>query len=92
MLFQPHLNNRSASSQFATPKTRRRRSVRRHVAGPRLTVEELPPVTKLPALNLAKLFDDIEAEVGLFDGPPDLAAELDHYLYGTPKTNASDGR
>ena len=49
----------------------------------RLTVEELPAATELAALNLAKLFDDIEAEVGMFDGPPDLAAELDHYLQAT---------
>jgi predicted DNA-binding antitoxin AbrB/MazE fold protein len=58
----------------------------------RLTVEALPAATMSPPLNLAKLFDDIEAEVGLFDGPPDLAAESDHYLYGAPKTHSSDGR
>jgi predicted DNA-binding antitoxin AbrB/MazE fold protein len=58
----------------------------------RLTVEELPAETKSPPLNLAKLFDDMEAEVGLFDGPPDLAAESDHYLFGAPKTNPSNGR
>jgi hypothetical protein len=31
------------------------------------------------------LFGNIEAQFGLIDGPPDWAAELDHYLYGTPK-------
>ena len=58
----------------------------------RLTVEELPAATTSPPLNLAKLFDDIEAEVGTFDGPTDLAAESGHYLYGAPKTQSSDGR
>jgi len=57
-----------------------------------LTVEELPAATMSPPLNLAKLFDVIEAEVGLFDGPPDLAAESDHYLCGDPKAKSSDGR
>ena len=58
----------------------------------RLTVEELPRATTSAPLKLAKLFDDIEAEVGLFDGPSDFAAESDHYLYGAPKTHPSDGR
>ena len=58
----------------------------------RLTVEELRASTQLPPLNLANLFDEIESEVGLFDGPEDLAAELDHYLYGAPKADRSDGR
>ena len=31
------------------------------------------------------LFGKIEAEFGLIDGPADWSAELDHYLYGTPK-------
>ncbi len=58
----------------------------------RLTVEALPARTQSAPLNLSKLFADIEAEVGLFDGPVDLAAESDHYLYGAPKTHSSDGR
>jgi hypothetical protein len=31
------------------------------------------------------IFAEIEAEHGLIEGPPDWSAELDHYLYGTPK-------
>ena len=31
------------------------------------------------------LFDRLEAESGLIDGPADWAAEHDHYLYGAPK-------
>jgi hypothetical protein len=31
------------------------------------------------------LFEKIEAKFGLIDGPPDWSAEIDHYLYGTPK-------
>ncbi|MEX2309098.1 MAG: hypothetical protein WD738_15980 [Pirellulales bacterium] len=31
------------------------------------------------------LFDRLESEAGLIDGPMDWAAEHDHYLYGAPK-------
>ena len=31
------------------------------------------------------LFAEIEAEHGVIEGPEDWSAELDHYLYGTPK-------
>jgi hypothetical protein len=34
------------------------------------------------------LFDRLEAEGGLIDGPPNWAAEHDHYLYGAPKKSA----
>lgn len=30
-------------------------------------------------------FEEIQAELGLVEGPVDWAAEHDHYLYGTPK-------
>jgi hypothetical protein len=36
------------------------------------------------------LFDRLEAETGLIDGPADWAAEHDHYLNGAPKK--SDGQ
>jgi hypothetical protein len=35
------------------------------------------------------LFDRLEAEAGLIDGPPDWAAEHDHYLYGAPKKSTN---
>ena len=57
----------------------------------RLTVEQLAVPAEVPPLNLAKFFDEIEATVGLFEGPEDLAADLYHYLYGAPKTSGSDG-
>ncbi len=34
------------------------------------------------------LFDRLEADAGLIDGPSDWAAEHDHYLYGAPKKSA----
>ena len=43
-----------------------------------------------PKSGLAELLDEVQADVGLADGPADWAAEHDHYLYGTPKQ--SDGR
>jgi predicted DNA-binding antitoxin AbrB/MazE fold protein len=55
----------------------------------RLTVEELPAAPLQASPTLSEMLNDIEAEVGLVDGPPDLAAQLDHYLYGAPKS--SDG-
>jgi predicted DNA-binding antitoxin AbrB/MazE fold protein len=58
----------------------------------RLTVEKIGTATVSPPLNMAKFFDGIETDVGLFDGPPDLAAESDHYLYGAPKAPPRDGR
>ncbi len=55
----------------------------------RVTVEadidvpkEDPGPKDLPARDL---FGNIEAKCGLFEGPADMAAELNHYLYGTPK-------
>lgn len=36
-------------------------------------------------IDLASVFQKIEDECGLVDGPPDWSAEHDHYLYGTPK-------
>jgi hypothetical protein len=34
------------------------------------------------------LFDRLETQAGLIDGPTDWAAEHDHYLYGAPKKSA----
>lgn len=57
----------------------------------RVTVEGLHETPQTAPLNLGSLFDTIEAEVGLFDGPSDQAAQLDHYLYGAPKTKSHGG-
>lgn len=55
----------------------------------RVTVEASSNGVNTPPPNAAAVpgdvFGSIEAKCGLFDGPSDLAAELDHYLYGTPK-------
>lgn len=45
----------------------------------------------MPLLNLAEWFDQLVSRHGLVEGPEDWAAELDHYLYGTPKVGRSDG-
>jgi hypothetical protein len=57
-----------------------------------ITVEEAPAALETPPLNLGKWLDEIEAQVGLAEGPQDLSAELDHYLYGAPKRGEPDGR
>ena len=61
-----------------------------------VTVEETPAECDVAAedkngLGLGKFLDCLEAKVGLFDGPADLSAELDHYLYGTSKRSRMDG-
>jgi hypothetical protein len=56
-----------------------------------VTVEEAAAAHDAPPLNLKQFFDEIEAKVGLFDGPEDLSAQLDHYLYGAPKRSDADG-
>jgi hypothetical protein len=35
--------------------------------------------------KVGNIFQQIEEKCGLFEGPEDLAAEHDHYLYGAPK-------
>jgi hypothetical protein len=54
----------------------------------RVTVDagSKPPIANTGPFDV---FDRLEAEVGLVDGPSDWAAEHDHYLFGTPKR--SDG-
>lgn len=53
----------------------------------RVTVDEI--TTPAPGANGSlDLFDRLEAEVGLIDGPADWAAEHDHYLYGAQKKSA----
>jgi hypothetical protein len=55
----------------------------------RITVDaEATPAAH--ATGSLDLFDRLEAEAGLIDGPTDWAAEHDHYLYGAPKK--SDGQ
>jgi len=56
--------------------------------GTRVQVEPLAPSEAPPAhsgADLARFFNELEAEVGLFQGPEDFAREHDHYLYGAPK-------
>ena len=55
-----------------------------------VTVEEAP-MAPASNLSLKELFDRIESETGLMDGPVDWAAQHDHYLYGTPKKHGTDG-
>lgn len=61
----------------------------KHLCPLHVTVDEAAesPASR-QSRNPAKLFDELEAECGLIDGPRDWAAEHDHYLYGaTKKTN-----
>lgn len=55
----------------------------------RVTVDEASATVPGDANGPLDIFDRLEAEVGLVDGPADWAAEHDHYLFGTPKR--SDG-
>jgi hypothetical protein len=50
----------------------------------RITVDETTatPVNVNGALDL---FERLERDAGLIDGPVDWAAEHDHYLYGAPR-------
>jgi hypothetical protein len=57
----------------------------------RVTVEEVAQPQAAGTFDLGKFFQEIEDRVGLFDGPEDLSAELDHYLYGGPKRGDVNG-
>jgi hypothetical protein len=50
----------------------------------RVTVVETGQEAVRPANN-EDLFERLENQAGLIDGPTDWAAEHDHYLYGVPK-------
>jgi hypothetical protein len=50
----------------------------------RITVDATATSTTYPDGSL-DLFERLESETGLIDGPTDWAAEHDHYLYGAPK-------
>jgi hypothetical protein len=50
----------------------------------RITVDQSSPPPS-DATGPIDLFDRLEAEAGLIEGPPDWSAEHDHYLYGAPK-------
>ncbi len=56
-----------------------------------VTAEEVAKPADTPPLNLGEWLDAIVAETGLVEGPEDWAAELDHYLYGTPKRGEHGG-
>jgi len=49
-----------------------------------VTVNE-PAATPRQTNGSLDVFERLEAEGGLIDGPADWAAEHDHYLYGAPK-------
>ncbi len=49
----------------------------------RVTVNEVSG-TRFEANGPINLFDRLEAEVGLVDGPSDWATQHDHFLYGAP--------
>lgn len=53
----------------------------------RITVDNAstPPASGNGPLDL---FDRLESQSGLVDGPTDWASEHDHYLYGAPKKSA----
>ena len=57
-----------------------------------VTVEETTAPTASGGIGLGEMFDRIEAESGLVEGPVDWALEHDHYLYGTPRKSGSDGQ
>ncbi len=57
----------------------------------RVTVEEVPAPGGTRAGSVAAMFDTIESECGLVEGPENWALELDHYLYGAPKRSDVDG-
>jgi len=50
----------------------------------RITVDAVP-TAPTQANGSLDLFDRLEAQAGLVDGPADWATEHDHYLYGAPK-------
>lgn len=56
-----------------------------------VTVQEVEAATALGPIDLAAWLNRMEAEVGLADGPSDLSAELDHYLYGAAKRSDGNG-
>ena len=43
------------------------------------------PEANRGACNPADVFDELEVECGLIDGPSDWSAEHDHYLFGAAK-------
>ena len=57
----------------------------------RVTVQE-PVKQSADANGPLDLFDRLEAEAGLIEGPTDWAAEHDHYLYGAPEEIRRPGR
>lgn len=44
-----------------------------------------PAAKQDPAEQPQGFLEEIIGTYGLIEGPPDWSAELDHYLYGTPK-------
>jgi hypothetical protein len=56
----------------------------------RVTVDTAMRLGSTEPAGALDLFDQLEAKVGLIDGPTDWADEHDHYLYGAAK-KSDDG-
>jgi hypothetical protein len=56
----------------------------------RVTVDE-NSAAPTGAAGPLDLFDRLETEAGLIDGPTDWSTEHDHYLYGAPKRSTDSG-
>lgn len=56
-----------------------------------VVIEELPAPPTVAGPKLAAWLDQLEAEADPIEGPPDWAAQLDHYLYGADRRDAADG-
>jgi hypothetical protein len=56
----------------------------------RITVDA--PAPKNNAGGPRDLFDRLESDTGLIDGPDDWAAEHDHYLYGAAKKDERESQ
>lgn len=54
--------------------------------GAEVTVRPLKASSRRPKSGKGRsLYDRLKPAIGIISGPPDLARNLDHYLYGQPK-------
>lgn len=51
----------------------------------------IQPIDQVTAAS-ESAWDLLSQLVGTVEGPADWASEIDHYLYGTPKRNQSNGQ
>lgn len=56
------------------------------------TTYEITIVAKAPPEVRETAWDVLDRMTGSVEGPGDASAELDHYLYGTPKRGSGEGR